>query len=647
MPSTAHQPGADPARVRLERLELLQALTAELSAAVTPEHVAQIIFGRGLSLVDARVVMIYWERASGELELVYGLGLSEEYAQRFRRIGPATPVPSGEVYRTGEPVWLGTLEAIRARFPEAAELAAAEGDQAWAALPLVVDRSRGALALRFDQPQAFDQEERDFVTAVTRQCAQALERARLYEDQRRLASRLGSLQALTSDLSAALTPREVAAVVFRHLHGVGANGGVLFALSTPDRLDAVFAHGADDLRDALARVPLDGAAPHADALRAGEPRWLDSPAAVASAYPELEDVRSRRGDAAWCAVPLRVEGRSVGVLALAFPEARAPGAEDRSFILALAGQGAQALERARLFEAQRRLAERLGQLHATAAALSGAAMPRDVAMATFGALGVLGACAAEIHALEGPERLVLLARHGGAAEPRDPLLLDAAVPAAEVIRTGKGVWIESAGELSVRYPELWRERASRGEGAWVVVPLLAGGSALGSLAIAFPGARRFEADEKSFVRMLAMPCAQALERARLFEAASHHRREAEWLVALLDGALAAAPVGLALLDREMRVVRTTAGLADVIRMPPETHRGRTPFELFPGVPAELLAAAFRSVIATGERVEQTLSGESAGAGGETRRYGLTWYPVSVAGQIVGAGVLVRELSTQG
>jgi GAF domain-containing protein len=638
---------ADSARVRLERLGRLQALTAELSAAAAPEDVARIIFDRGLSLVGARVVTLHWEQTPGELELVYGLGVSEEFVQRYRRIGPDTAIPSGEVYRTGEPVWLGTLEAIRARFPEAGQLAAAEGDQAWAAFPLLTagpgDRSRGSLGLRFDQPRAFDPEERDFVMAVARHCAQALERARLFEDQRRLADRLGSLQAITSELSAALTPREVSAVVFRHLHGVGASGGIIFTLSASDGLEPLFVHEADDLRAALARVSADGAAPHADALRAGEPRWLDSPAAVAAAYPELEPLRASRGDGAWSAIPLRVEGRSVGVLALAFPQGRAPGPEDRSFVLALAGQGAQALERSRLFEAQRRLAERLGRLHSTASALSGAATPRDVAAAAFGALGALGASGADIYALEGPERLTLLARQGGPAGQEEALHLDAAAPAAEVVRTGKALWLESPEELAARYPDLAARRAAHGEGAWAVVPLLAAGSALGSLAVAFPAPHRFEAEEKSFVRMLAMPCAQALERARLFETASHNRREAEWLAALLDGALAAAPVGLALLDRDMRVVRSTGLFARLSGFPLDTQRGRTPIELFPGFPAGPLADAFRRVIATGERVDHAISGEIAGAGGETRRYALSWYPVSVARELAGAGLLIREV----
>jgi PAS domain-containing protein len=173
------------------------------------------------------------------------------------------------------------------------------------------------------------------------------------------------------------------------------------------------------------------------------------------------------------------------------------------------------------------------------------------------------------------------------------------------------------------------------------VPLLSGGTTAGALAVAL-GRERLEPDERVFVRMLAMPCAQALERARLAEAAAHEQRAAEWLAALLEGALAAAPVGLALLDDAMRVVRTSERLARLAGVPQEAQRGKTPLEIFPGLPGEALTDAFHRAMASGERVDQLVSGETRAAGGETRRFALTWYPVRVSGRIVGAGVLMRE-----
>ncbi|HVO21035.1 MAG TPA: GAF domain-containing protein [Anaeromyxobacter sp.] len=629
MASEAALPGASD--LRLQRLARLQALTAELSAAATPQDVAHIIFDRGLSLVGARVLTLYWERAPGELELIHGLGVSEEFVQRYRRIGAGTPLPNGEVYRTGEPVWLGTHAAMAERFPEAAALAAAEGDRAWAAIPLLVDRSRGSLGMRFEAERAFDREEREFLLAVARQCAQALERARLFEAQRRLADRLASLQAITSELSGALTVREVAAVVLRHLLGLGVRGGVVCSLGT-GRLEPVLEHEAADLRDALLAP-----SPSAEALSSGEVVWLEEPGAPPGPFPALSELRARPGAGTIGVLPLRIEGRNVGLLAVAFEEARTPAAEDRSFAQALAQQGAQALERAHLYEVQRLQAERLAHLHAATAALSGAVAPSEVAAAAHTALSALGAVAVELHAFTGPDRLELVARAGPAGTEAGSA--DASDPVAEVVRTGRALWIESRQELEERFPEL---AAGRSEGTFAVVPLLAGGTADGALAVSFPGSRRLDAEDRIFVRTLAMPCAQAMERTRLTDAAAHDRRAAEWMAALLEGALAAAPVGLALLDEAMRVIRTSEGLARTSGLSPEAQRGRTPQELFPGLPAEALRLSFERALSSGQRVDQVVSGEPRGAAGETRRFSITWYPVRVAGRIVGVGMLIRE-----
>jgi GAF domain-containing protein len=638
----------DAAGVRLDRLERLQDLTAALSAAATPEEVARLIFERGLSLVGARAVTLFWEAGPGELELVYGLGLSDVFIQRYRRLRPETAIPSAEAYRTGAPVWLSTQAEVAARFPEAATLMIGDGDQAWAAIPLVADRSRGALELRFDTTRAFHAEEREFVMAVARQCAQALERARLYEAQKRLADRLQALQQTTAGLAGALTPAEVAAVVFRGLLGLGAHEGAIFYLASQDALDLLFHHGGDrPLLDRLARVAIDVAAPHTDAVRTGKPVWLDTPAAIDAGYPALASERAARRDGAWVAVPLALEGRSIGALALTFPEGRGLREDDRSFVLALAQQCAQALERARLYEAQKKLLERLGQIQSTSAALSGAATPRNVAEVAFRGLATLGAVAAEIHALEGLDRLTLLAWHGPAAPPREAerVAIDAPAPAAEVVRSGKALWLESPEEIVGRFPALESEREARGEAAWAVVPLLAGGTTLGAISVAFAVPHRFEPDEKAFVRMLAMPCAQALDRARLYEAAAHHRSEAEWNAATLEAMIGAAPVGLGLLDREMRFSRINAVLAQIDGFAADAHLGRTPREVLPGLPLEPVEAAFRQVLGTGQRVDDLkVSGETPAAAGVTRRFGVSLYPVRVGAEVVGVGLLVREES---
>jgi GAF domain-containing protein len=65
-------------------------------------------------------------------------------------------------------------------------------------------------------------------------------------------------------------------------------------------------------------------------------------------------------------------------------------------------------------------------------------------------------------------------------------------------------------EIARRYPNL--ERAASGERSMVALPLRAGGRALGSATLSFPGRRRFDAAEMEFLGILADTCAISIAR---------------------------------------------------------------------------------------------------------------------------------------
>jgi GAF domain-containing protein len=220
--------------------------------------------------------------------------------------------------------------------------------------------------------------------------------------------------------------------------------------------------------------------------------------------------------------------------------------------------------------------------------------------------------------------------------------LDEPHPAAEVVRTGRALWLAEPDEVAVHGGT--PEPSGRPVGALAAVPLLAGGNPVGALVVVFPEPRALEPDERSFIRLVAQPCAQALERARLSELARTNQAEAERNAAVLDELFRAAPIGLALLDREMRYVRVNRQLAEMHGIPAEAHLGKTPLALLPGLPGEKMAEAFRKVVATGAPVTGVaVAGETTAAAGTTGRWVGDWYPVRLGSAIVGVGVLVRAL----
>jgi signal transduction histidine kinase len=92
----------------------------------------------------------------------------------------------------------------------------------------------------------------------------------------------------------------------------------------------------------------------ADAARTRQPVWLSSRAEAATRYPAFADPATDAGRRSWAALPLAAHGATLGALGLSFDAERVIPADERAFMLTLATQCAQALERARLYEAEER-----------------------------------------------------------------------------------------------------------------------------------------------------------------------------------------------------------------------------------------------------------------------------------------------------
>ena len=104
---------------------------------------------------------------------------------------------------------------------------------------------------------------------------------------------------------------------------------------------------------------------------------------------------------------------------------------------------------------------------------------------------------------------------------------DTAAPLAEAARTGRAVLLRSAEEWDALYPAVAPENRRLGYGAAASIPLVLGGQVLGAIALSYVGAREFPKDDLALLDAIAGQAAQALERARLYEAERKARVEAE------------------------------------------------------------------------------------------------------------------------
>jgi PAS domain S-box-containing protein len=196
-------------RAARERTDRLQAVTAALVETLTVEDVADRVVETVAATTHARSVSLALLTGDGShFEIVKIVGVPEDFAAKWRRYAADPGYISTQVVRTGAPMFLGNPDEIKAHFPNLADTLRESGFAACAVLPLVIRGTTvGTLGLNYATPQPFDAGKRAYLAAVTQQCAQALERARLFEAER---SARGEAESARREADAARTAAEEA-----------------------------------------------------------------------------------------------------------------------------------------------------------------------------------------------------------------------------------------------------------------------------------------------------------------------------------------------------------------------------------------------------------------------------------------------------
>ena len=209
---------------------------------------------------------------------------------------------------------------------------------------------------------SYNAEDLSLAEELARRAAIALDNARLTRKPRqarqaaeRAADRISRLQTVTAALSESLTPEQVAEVIVAQSMATLEAAAALVVLVSHDRteLEIVKAVGYEaDLVKAWQRFSINTDVPLANAIRTGEPVWVETLLERLTRYPHLAEVYSRYDFNAWIAIPLKAEGSSVGGMLLSFKEFTPLNQDDREFILALSRQCAQAIIRTQLYKAE-------------------------------------------------------------------------------------------------------------------------------------------------------------------------------------------------------------------------------------------------------------------------------------------------------
>ncbi|MGZ8492418.1 MAG: GAF domain-containing protein, partial [Gemmatirosa sp.] len=402
---------------RARRLDRLRELGAALARALTVQEVARALLPRAIEAGSAEVAVLLL-RCVDEPDTLEATGGGIAGAPRLPagwRVRLSSALPIARAVRDGAPTWCEPL----GDGPEARTLRDATGLTEWVALPLVVDRRvLGALALGFPVAPTADGERREFLIGFADQCALAVARGRLVEAERAARARVERalaytqrLQALTAALGRALTPQDVAEAVLREgTAAVGASTGSVSALAADgDTVTTVASIGWEG-RGLWERHSLKfSGSPGLEALRTRAPVFVSSPAEWRARHPAVAEVVAATGLQASVTLPLEYGGRVQGFIGLSWTTPHVVHAEERALLESLASQCAQALERARLLEA-----ERVARAEADAASRAKsdflATMSHELRTPINAALGYVELISLEVHGPVTPAQGDALAR---------------------------------------------------------------------------------------------------------------------------------------------------------------------------------------------------------------------------------------------
>jgi Serine phosphatase RsbU, regulator of sigma subunit len=187
--------------------------------------------------------------------------------------------------------------------------------------------------------------------------------------ERAAAARTARLGELTLALADALTVSDVVDTMARHvLSPFGASGMQIWVIEGGRPVVVGSVGYPDEFTEQLSELYAQRSDILLEPIRARRPVFVEHADEFAEQYPKMATIPERSGMRSWAFLPLVASGQELGAAIVAFDRQHHFRSEERDLLIALCGLAAQALERARLYDAA----------HARARQLQRGLLPREL-----------------------------------------------------------------------------------------------------------------------------------------------------------------------------------------------------------------------------------------------------------------------------
>lgn len=316
---------------------------------------------------------------------------------------------------------------------------------------------------------------------------------------------------------------------------------------------------APEVRLRFAELPLDrvGSLPVVDAIRGSRPIWAATREEFHRLYPGVEESAAYAQLPGLCvvALPLLVSGECIGAVVFTFGEDRALPPLERAFLLLLAHHLALAVERARLFDAERAARAEAEAAHARAQFLSEASdvlassLDYEATLASVARLAVPTVadwCAVDLAEDFWAGRPSAIVAHADPARLERARELQRRVPpdralrswVPEVLRTGRPELYPSLTDEMLRATAGSPERAEAAIELEIhsamVLPMTARGRVLGAMTFVSSRPGRHGPGDLEMARHLARRAGLAVDNARLYSEAQRAVKARDRLLAFVS-----------------------------------------------------------------------------------------------------------------